>query len=263
MTRLKIGISACFMHKDPTRAIFKGKTLLYNEESLAHWTMRLGAMAFMIPSVPADGKMQLKEYADELDGLLLHGGADVAPESYGETAIKEEWKGDRIRDLYEMELFHAFKNLGKPVLGICRGSQLINVALGGSLYQDISTQVEKTLNHRDWNIYDQNFHEVEFEKGSYLEKVFGAGRFKTNSIHHQSLHKIGRDLTIEAVSATDGIVEGIKYQGPSYICGIQWHPEFHDDGDASLLSGDPLLKDFMSECEIRKLNGRMDTVKAG
>jgi putative glutamine amidotransferase len=263
MDRLKIGISACFMHKDPTRAIFKGKTLLYNEESLVHWTMRLGAMAFMVPSVAPEGKLALAEYAEALDGLVLHGGADVSPESYGETPLKEEWKGDRLRDLYEIELFHAFKNLGKPVLGVCRGSQLINVAMGGSLYQDISTQVEKTLNHRDWHIYDQNFHEIEFKPGSYLEKIFGRGKFKANSIHHQALKNIGRDLVVEAVSTDDGVIEGIKYTGPSYVCGIQWHPEFHDDRDKSLLSGDPLLKDFMSECQIRKMNGKMDSAKAG
>ena len=252
MAKLKIGISACFMHKDPTRAIFKGKTLLYNEESLAHWAMRLGAMAFMIPSVAPEGKIRLKDYAEELDGLLLHGGADVSPESYGEKPLREEWKGDRIRDLYEMELFHAFREAGKPVLGVCRGSQLINVALGGSLYQDISTQVEKTLNHRDWDIYDQNFHEIEFTKGSYLEKIFGSGKFRTNSVHHQSLKTIGKGLTVEAISTSDGIVEGIKYDGPSYVCGIQWHPEFHDDADSTLLSGDPLLQDFMAQCESRR-----------
>jgi len=252
MPRLKIGISACFMHRDPTRAIFKGKTLLYNEESLAHWAMKFGAIAFMIPSVAPAAKIALKDYAEELDGLLLHGGVDVAPESYGETPLKDEWKGDRIRDIYEIELFHAFKNLGKPVLGVCRGAQLINVAMGGSLYQDIATQVPDTRNHRDWNVYDQNFHEVEFSKGSYLEKIFGVGKFKTNSIHHQSLKKIGNGLAVEAKSADDGIVEGFKYEGASYVCGVQWHPEFHDDADKSLLSGDALLKDFMRECETWK-----------
>jgi putative glutamine amidotransferase len=252
MEKLKIGISACFMHKDPTRAIFKGKTLLYVEESLAHWAMRLGAQAFMIPSVAPGSKVQLAAYAEALDGLVLHGGADVAPESYGETAMKPEWQGDRIRDLYEMELFRSFKNADKPVLGVCRGAQLINVALGGSLYQDIRTQIENTVEHRDWNIYDQNFHEIEFKPDSYLARVFGSGKFKTNSIHHQSLKKIGEGLIVEAVSTSDGLVEGVKYQGSEYVCGIQWHPEFHDDADKSLLSGDPLLRDFMLECERRK-----------
>ncbi len=249
------------MHKDPTRAIFKGKTLLYVEESLAHWVMRLGAQAYMIPSVATGGKVALKEYAESLDGLVLHGGADVAPESYGETPLKEEWKGDRVRDLYEIELFRAFKDADKPVLGVCRGAQLINVALGGSLYQDITTQVEPSLNHRDWHIYDQNFHEIKFNEGSYLEKIFGRGSFRTNSIHHQALRKIGDGLVVEAVSTEDGIVEGVKYQGPNYVCGIQWHPEFHDDEDNALLSGDPLLRDFMSECEVRKLSSRMGATK--
>lgn len=249
------------MHRDPTRAIFKGKTLLYVEESLAHWVMRLGAQAFMIPSVVSGGKIQLKEYAETLDGLVLHGGADVAPESYGETPLKEEWKGDRVRDLYEIELFHAFKDADKPVLGICRGAQLINVALGGSLYQDINTQIDKSQIHRDWNVYDQNFHDIAFQHGSYLEKIFGRGSFRTNSIHHQALKKIGEGLSVEAIATEDNIVEGIKFQGPKYICGVQWHPEFHDDENNELLSGDPLLKDFMSECEIRKMSNRMGAIK--
>ncbi|MBV6494193.1 MAG: hypothetical protein LDLANPLL_02219 [Turneriella sp.] len=261
MSLLKIGISACFMHRDPTRAIFKGKTLLYNEESLVHWAMRLGAMAFMIPSVDVRGKITLADYAAHLDGLILHGGSDVAPEMYGEAPLKEEWKGDRIRDEYEIALFNEFYKLQKPVLGICRGAQIINVALGGTLYQDISTQVKNSLVHRDWNIYDQNFHEVEFFKGSYLARIFGAGKFKTNSIHHQGLKDIAKDLVVEATSAEDGIAEGIKFQGPAYVCGIQWHPEFHDTSDTSLLGSDPLLKDFMSECEIYKLNHKMDRTR--
>lgn len=249
MRTIKIGISACFMHRDPTRAIFKGKTLLYSEESLAHWAMRLGALAFIVPSLPESKRTDFSKYARELDGLILHGGADVAPESYGETPLRPEWQGDRVRDIYEIELFNAFRKLQKPVLGVCRGAQLINVAMGGSLYQDISTQIPETLTHRDWNIYDQNFHEVQFTKDSYLEKIFGRGPFKTNSVHHQSLKKLGEGLSVEATSTSDGIVEGIKYQGKEYICGIQWHPEFHDENDASLLSGDALLKDFMVECE--------------
>ena len=261
MERLKIGISACFMHKDPTRAIFKGKTLLYVEESLAHWVMRLGAQAFVIPSVAPGGEINLREYADVLDGLVLHGGADVAPESYGEKPLKDEWKGDRVRDLYEIELFKAFKAAEKPVLGICRGAQLINVAMGGSHYQDINTQIDKSLVHRDWNVYDQNFHEIEFKHGSYLEKVFGRGSFRTNSVHHQALKDIGQGLTVEAISTEDNIVEGIKYQGVPYICGVQWHPEFHDDEDNALLSGDPLLKDFMQECEVRRTELNMQRMK--
>ncbi|MCX7633348.1 MAG: gamma-glutamyl-gamma-aminobutyrate hydrolase family protein [Turneriella sp.] len=250
--RLRIGISACFMHKDPTREIFKGKTLLYIEESLAHWVMRLGAQAFMIPTVSARGQVSPEDYAAELDGLVLHGGADVAPESYGEKPLRPEWQGDRVRDLYEIALFEAFRRVEKPILGICRGAQLINVALGGSLYQDINTALPNAFKHRDWQIYDQNFHEVEFVPGSYLERLFGRGPHKVNSVHHQALKDIGRNLRVEAYSITDRIVEGITYTGDSYICGIQWHPEFHDENDPTLLSGDPLLADFMRACSERK-----------
>lgn len=257
MTRLKIGISACFMHKDPTRALFKGKTLLYVEESLVHWVMRLGAQAFVIPSVAVEARVALREYADELDGLVLHGGADVAPESYGEKPLKDTWQGDRVRDLYEIELFKAFKAAEKPILGVCRGAQIINVALGGTLYQDIATQVGEKFNHRDWNIYDNNFHDIDIAEGSYLAKIFGSGRHRTNSIHHQALKDLGENLTVEAVAHDDKIIEGIKFQGVPYICGVQWHPEFHDDADSSLLSGDALLKDFMQECEVRRSVLRM------
>ncbi|HRP70262.1 MAG TPA: gamma-glutamyl-gamma-aminobutyrate hydrolase family protein [Turneriella sp.] len=262
MNRLKIGISACFMHKDPTRAIFKGKTLLYNEESLVHWAMRLGAMPLMVPSVvEGEGRVSLADYAYALDGLILHGGSDVAPEAYGEAPMKPEWKGDRVRDLYEIELFHEFKKLGKPILGVCRGAQVINVALGGSLYQDIETQVPDALNHRDWQRYDQNFHEIDIAPQSYLARLYGEGKFKTNTIHHQALKTMGTNLVIEATSSEDGIVEAFKLKEPTYVCGIQWHPEFHDEADRSLLSGDPLLKDFLSECEIFKMNQKMDRAK--
>lgn len=245
------------MHKDPTRAIFKGKTLLYVEESLAHWAMQFGAQVFMVPSVALGSITPLHEYASVLDGLLLHGGADIAPESYGEEPIKDAWKGDRERDLYEIELFKAFKAAEKPILGVCRGAQLINVALGGTLYQDIETQVEGSLEHRNWHIYDQNFHEVEVPPRTYLSKLGLQGTWRTNSIHHQGLRDLGEGLTAEAVSTKDKIVEAIKYQGTPYICGVQWHPEFQDTNDKSLLPGERILKDFLDECEVRRSVLRM------
>jgi putative glutamine amidotransferase len=140
---LKIGISACFFHPDPQRAVFKGKTLQYVEQEMAHWVMQKDAMALMIPSPEGDSRrpgsrVSVGDYARELDGLVLMGGSDVSPESYGEKPLKPEWTGDRIRDDYEIALLRSFIAAGRPVLGVCRGAQVINVGQGGTLYQDIA-----------------------------------------------------------------------------------------------------------------------------
>ena len=122
--RLKIGISACFFHADPARAIFTGKTLQYVEQSIAHWVMSGGALAVMIPSPIGDtrrGDVTLADYATWLDGLVLEGGSDVWPGSYGETPLQERWSGDRVRDDYEKALAAAFIAERKPVFGVCRG----------------------------------------------------------------------------------------------------------------------------------------------
>ncbi len=120
-------------------------TLQYIEQNVAHWLMQREVLAFMVPSPEgrtrrAGSKASLAAYAQELDGLVLMGGSDVCPESYGEKALRPEWNGDRIRDEYEIALLREFMALSKPVLGVCRGAQVINVGLGGTLYQDIGTQ---------------------------------------------------------------------------------------------------------------------------
>ena len=249
---LKIGISACFFHPDPQRAVFKGKTLQYVEQEMAHWVMQKDAMALMIPSPEGDSRrpgsrVTVADYANELDGLVLMGGSDVAPESYGETPLEAAWAGDKIRDDYEIALYRAFVAKGKPVLGVCRGAQVINVALGGTLYQDIARQVPGALNHRNWDIYDQNSHATALVAGSGLARLYPeATLVKTNSVHHQAVKGLGRDLTVEAWSEPDRVVEAIRWAGPSYVFAVQWHPEFHDRGDASFIDDTPILDDFLA-----------------
>jgi putative glutamine amidotransferase len=240
---LRIGVSACFFHKDPKRPVFKGKTLLYLEESLAQWVMRDGtAHAYLIPSSP---KERIAAIAAEFDGLLLQGGSDVAPETYGETPMKPEWSGDAVRDQYEIALVEEFVARRKPVLGVCRGAQIVNVAFGGTLYQDVTTQVPASRVHRDWEIYDQNFHEVAFEPGSQLSRLYeGLSFARVNSVHHQAVKVLGRDLVVEARSVEDGIIEAVRGTTPGYVFAVQWHPEFQDPADRRLLPTDPILEDF-------------------
>jgi putative glutamine amidotransferase len=249
--RLKIGISACFMHADPARQLFTGKTLQYVEQSIAHWVMSTGAMAVMIPSptgATQRGDVTLDHYAQWLDGLVLHGGADVSPLSYGEKPIQERWAGDRIRDEYEIDLVAAFERHGKPVFGVCRGLQLLNVAYGGTLYQDIETQIPKALRHRDAQVYDNNFHGVEFAPGSRLASMYpNDKRVKVNSIHHQAIKDLAPGFEVEAMSYEDGIVEAIRRTdgNQSYVAAVQWHPEFHRP-DSETLDDAALLEDFLT-----------------
>jgi putative glutamine amidotransferase len=251
---LKIGLSSCFFHADPVRPIFKGKTLIYSEQSMAHWVMSQGAVAYLIPSIEAGGPVSLKDLAQGLDGLVLQGGSDVAPGSYGQKPLKPEWGGDAIRDAYEQALLKEFMNQGKPVLGVCRGAQLINVAFGGTLYQDIEMQAQAALNHRNWEIYDQNFHEIAFEKGTRLSQLYpGMTRAKVNTVHHQAVKDLGKGLIVEAHSPEDGIIEAIRLKDPAHsVFAVQWHPEFHDSKDASLLKSAPILADFLKEAQTRR-----------
>lgn len=251
-TPVRIGISASFFHADPARPIFKGMTLQYIEQNLAHWLMQRDVLAFMVPSPDgstrrATSKVTLDAYADALDGLVLMGGSDVSPESYGEQAIKPEWNGDRVRDQYEIGLLKAFMARAKPVLGVCRGAQVINVAMGGTLWQDITSQVPHGLNHRNWAIYEKNCHATSLVPGSGLARLYpGVATVTTNSIHHQAVRELGRNLVVEAWSEPDRLVEAIRWTGPSYVFAVQWHPEFHPAGDASYIDDTPILDDFLA-----------------
>lgn len=247
--RLKIGISACFLHPDPQRNAFGSKTLQFLEQSLAHWVMAGGALPVLVPSPAGDtfrGDVALAEYADWLDGLVMHGGADVWPGSYGEEPLRPEWKGDRVRDEYEIALVKAFADAGKPVFGICRGLQLINVAYGGTLYQDISTQLPKSRVHRDAKVYDKHFHHVELVGDSRLAQLLaGESSRKVNSIHHQGIKQIAPGFVAEAHSQEDGVIEAIRHTGDAWVAAVQWHPEFHRHDDR-VIDDMPLLQDFLA-----------------
>jgi len=247
--RLKIGISACFFHPQEDRSLFKGKTLQYIEESVAHWIMSQGDLAVMIPSpegLTQKGDAQLSDYADWLDAVVLMGGSDVWPGSYGEEVMNPLWEGDRIRDEYDKALIDSFVKAGKPVLGICRGLQIINVAYGGTLYQDIATQRPEALVHRDATQYDRNLHDVQFETNSKLYKLLnGAKTAKVNSIHHQGIKDLAPNFVVEAFCLHDRIPEAIRLIGEAYVAAVQWHPEFHQH-ELGTLNDSPILMDFLN-----------------
>ena len=247
---LKIGVSARLFHPQPDAKGIQSKTLQYLEQSVAHWVMSRDVLVFMVPTVDKDGlihrsEVRLADYARALDGLVLQGGADVSPSAYGETPLAPEWAGDRLRDVYEMELVHEFIEAGKPVLGICRGAQLINVTFGGTLYQDIRTQLAESQVHVT-DAYEKHRHEIRFEPGSRLARLYrGVERAVVTSIHHQSIKTLGRGLRVEAWSEPDGVVEAIRGSGKGYVFAVQWHPEFHRPGDPGTLDSAPILEEFL------------------
>lgn len=243
---VRIGLSANFFHADPTRPVFKGKTLLYLDESMSHWVASGGALTYLIPTVPQAGTA-LTDLVDDLDGLVLQGGADVCPRTYGEEPLRPEWEGDERRDRYEIELIHRFREAGKPVLGVCRGAQIINVAFGGTLYQDITTQIDTELVHRDWEPYDKNRHEIDLVPGSALAELYPGTTVATvNSVHHQSVKDLGDELEVDARSTVDGVVEALRlHDGDgAYVAAVQWHPEWVDERDG-LLPSTPILHEFL------------------
>ena len=197
LNMLRIGLGPCFFHADPLRPIFKGKTLLYAEKSITQSLMQQGALPFLIP--PPCDPLSISDFIDELDGVVLQGGSDVSPTTYGTEPLQDAWAGDPIRDELEIEIIEHCLSEKVPILGICRGLQLINVALGGTLFQDLSEQYPKAITHRDWEHYDKLSHEIEIRENSKLYTIYnGLAKARVNTIHHQAIDKLAKGLSIQA-----------------------------------------------------------------
>ena len=264
-TPLLIGVSAR-IHYPGTAGMPAGgvwsKTVHYLEQSVAHWLLAGGALPLMVPAVDAESIVQrsdvdLDDYAHALDGLVLQGGNDVAPEAYGETPLHPDWHGDPVRDRYEMDLIRAFVDAGKPVFGICRGLQLLNVTFGGTLWQDIASQHSPAQAHREIGRYEHHHHAVDFVPGTRLAAMFpGVTQATTNSIHHQGIKDLAPGFVVEARCPEDGVVEAIRREGAGYVAGVQWHPEFHEPGHPTTLDDRPLLADFLAACAAVRAGSR-------
>jgi putative glutamine amidotransferase len=254
--KLMIGISPRVLRNVPAELGFRGKTLQYLEQSVPHWVMALGAMVVMVPTVEREGMIRradidIPDYVSVLDGLILQGGADIDPRAYGEAPTHTRGAVDSVRDRFELDLLRAFATANKPVFGICRGMQLINVAFGGTLYQDLQADGATSAQHVR-ETYDEHSHELRFDAEGWLGKLYpGSTGGRINSIHHQGVKAIGRDLVAEGF-AEDGVIELIRGSGEGFVLGVQWHPEFHDGRDKSLLDCDPLLRAFLNSAAARR-----------
>jgi putative glutamine amidotransferase len=256
--RLRIGVSARIQYGDAAKLGYLKKNLYYLEQSFARWLQSAGVLVYLVPDVVdrASNALTLADYAQELDGLVLQGGSDISPRMYGEAPLRPEWGGDPERDRYELDLFNRFLDAKKPVLGICRGLQVINVALGGTLYQDTATQKPGAHAHHDPTVYDDKYHHVEILPGTRLAALYpGVKQAKVNSIHHQAVKGLGAGLSVEARSLEDDVIEAVRHEGPQYVAGVQWHPEFlHGRGDG-VLDAAPLLGEFLQAARENSQSG--------
>jgi putative glutamine amidotransferase len=170
---------------------------------------------------------RLGEMLTHLDGILFTGGGDVHPERYGEQPHPLVNSVDEDRDRVEITLFHAAYERKIPFLGICRGLQVINVALGGSLYEDLLTQHPNSLKHDRFPAEAPDYlaHPVEVERGTRLANILGANRVDVNSMHHQSIRHLAAGLRAIA-HAPDGVIEAIQVEDYPFGVAVQWHPEW-------------------------------------
>jgi len=175
---------------------------------------------------PSDDPDQFaNEILDHCDGLLLSGGADVDPAIFGEKPHPALGRVDHPRDPFEISLAREAVRRDMPVLAICRGIQLLNVALGGTLIQDIPSEVPGAVVHETGGDRLVIGHDVVIEPGSRLADLLSTTRVGVNTFHHQAPKRLGHGLVLSATSPEDGIVEGVEAPDRRFVVGVQWHPE--------------------------------------
>lgn len=236
------------MYPDSERTVFGPKTLSYLENDMGRYVTRKGVLPILIPDVDEE---YLMDILAQMDGFVFQGGSDLAPETYGEKPIGK-WKGDAYRDQYELRILdYAIKN-AKPVFGICRGLQLMNVYFGGTLYQDTYTQNPAVDDHRCAKQYDTVKHSIHFVENSFLDRLYpGESDSFVNTVHHQSIKDLGKDLEVYALSE-DGIIESIGYtkEPEGKVMGVQWHPEFSPSLENQLIDAHRLYEVFLQHANL-------------
>jgi putative glutamine amidotransferase len=217
-----IGITCSRLTGGAWGAYSLGHFMDYTFSDYSQAILKAGGAAVIIPA--AQDRNSLEAVLGSLQGLILSGGPDIHPRCYGEEPLSGLGEVDEPLD--RMELLAAGLAIERdlPLLGICRGIQVLNVTLGGSLYQDIAAQVPESICHTPKTDKAVNTHTVRIEAGSRLHQIAGKQEIWVNGKHHQSIKDLAPDLVVTA-RARDGIVEAVEFPEKPFIAGVQWHPE--------------------------------------
>ncbi len=190
-----------------------------------------GLVPVVVP--PLSRPEAARSIVSRVEGIVLTGGEDVDPALYGQARHEKGGEPNRARDDTEIALVAAARDMHRPVLAICRGPQILNVALGGTLYQDISSDVPGSLVHDAADRRTSRVHDVEIEPGSRIGRAMSATRISVNSLHHQSARDVAPGLRVTA-RAPDGIIEGLESDTDEWwVIAVQWHPEEMNDSPES------------------------------
>ena len=238
-----IGITADFDNSGKTPGRSKPGPTIFLPERYSRALERAGGIPVILS--PAGSRSVANRLLDRLDGLVISGGNfDIHPSLYGEEPIKElgEIKGERTE--FELNLTRLALKRDLPLLGICGGAQALNVALGGTLYQDIATQLPEAIEHRQSAKKHFGGHRIQIQIGTRLAKIVKRQILEVNTTHHQAVKELGAGLVVNAI-ATDGLIEGIESSRHSFVMGVQWHPEALAD---KFLQQRKLLSVFVDAC---------------
>ncbi|MBL8952786.1 MAG: gamma-glutamyl-gamma-aminobutyrate hydrolase family protein [Myxococcaceae bacterium] len=185
--------------------------------------LRAGGLPFVLPY--SDDRAVIEAYLDRISGVVITGGAfDIPPEAYGESARDGLGVLKPGRTAFESLVIHAALARNLPVLGVCGGMQLLNVALGGTLYQDIGKEMPNARPHEQTHDRTQPAHPIDIKEGTVLADCVGKGQLMVNSTHHQAVKAVGPKLVVTATSP-DGVIEAIEAPTHTFAVGVQWHPE--------------------------------------
>ena len=217
--RAIIGISSSIIVDNS--GSFAGYKRAYVNKDYVDAVIRAGGVPLIIPF--STDKEVIISQAQLIDGLILSGGHDISPYNYGQEPSQKIGETFPERDTYEMILLEESKKRDIPILGICRGFQLINVAAGGTLYQDLSLIPGNILKHDQVSNPTLKTHKVEIKENSVISSIFGKETM-VNSFHHQVINKVANDFIVVA-KASDGVVEAIEHKTYKFLVAVQWHPE--------------------------------------